>query len=74
MPPAKLETKPPVKSISEIRAENAKKLKEWKEKLVQESAEAACSRENLEERIKKLEEEDTRQTERMNKVEEKLKS
>jgi len=72
MPQTKSETKAPVKSISELRAENALKLKEWKERLVQERAEAVRSREKLEERVKKLEEEDTRQTERMDKVEEKI--
>jgi FtsZ-binding cell division protein ZapB len=74
MPPTKSETKVSVKSVLQLQAENALKLKEWKKKLAQESAEAAHSREKLEGRIKKLEEEDTRQTERMDKVEEKLKS
>jgi FtsZ-binding cell division protein ZapB len=60
MPLTKSETKVPVKSILEIRAENAAKLKEWKEQLAQEAADARRSREKLEERIKKLEEEDTR--------------
>ena len=72
MPPTKSETKVPVKSILQLRAENALKLKEWKEKLAQESAEAVRSREKLEERVKKLEDEDTRQTERMDDVEEKI--
>jgi FtsZ-binding cell division protein ZapB len=72
MPPTKSETKVPIKSILQLQAENALKLKEWKEKLAQEIAEAARSRGKLEERIKKLEEEDTRQTERMDKVEEKI--
>jgi FtsZ-binding cell division protein ZapB len=72
MPPTKSETKVPVKSILQLRAENALKLKEWKEKLAQESVEAVRSREKLEERVKKLEEEDARQTERMDDVEEKI--
>ena len=72
MPQTKSETKAPVESISELRAENALKLKEWKKNLDQERAEAVRSRQQLEERVKKLEEEDTRQTERMDDVEEKI--